>query len=357
MATTTPRLSTGPSATPTQGLYSDPALDPKTSDIDIHFGLLIATHIVALCLTTLCVGLRIHVRRVIVKDIALDDWVLMAAQASFVFYVFFMIGFGTNIEVNGLQKVYWTSLRMASTWEIPLVLTMVLIRAAIATFFLRVLPAEKKAMRMVIIAIFWIYAVFMLIFMFVNVWQCGNPLSKKYGYHPHCLDGQAEEILPIAVRIVTMVLDWIMTMVPVIVILRSALSRRSKISVTCLMLLGGAGSTISVLTIVYNDLGSFYGPKSFADFIIYSILSLLENAVAIMVVSLAALRPLFRRLSDGASRSRASSSTSEQIWFGPGAVVRVTEPAGGYHEDNVVLLDRVNVDGRVDAPKHPNTFQ
>ncbi|KAF2151246.1 hypothetical protein K461DRAFT_280033 [Myriangium duriaei CBS 260.36] len=247
---------------------------------------------------------------------------------------------------------------MASMWEVPLVLTMVLIRAAIATFFLRVLPKEdNRAKRLIIHAIFWVYAVFMLTFMFVNVFQCGNPLKKEYNYRPYCLNGKAEDILPIVVRIVTMVLDWLMTMVPVVVVVRSAsLSIRSKLSVICLMLLAGAGSTVSVLTIVYNDLGTFHGPQSFSTFMIYTMLSLAENAVAIIVVSLAALRPLFRKIFGNSSQSPRSSA-NQQIWFSQGATFRnAPPPAAAYHADNVVLLNGWDANAKSGPSKQSGTI-
>lgn len=235
---------------------------------------------------------------------------------------------------------------------------MVLVRASIATFFLRILPPhENPKIRLIIKVVFWVYALFMFIFMFLNVFQCGDPLKKSYAYKPFCINGNAEIILPWVVRVSTMVLDWVITILPVIVVIRSTLSLRSKLSVICLMLLAGAGSTFSVLTIVFNNLGSFYGPKSFGDFVIYSILSLLENSVAIMVVSLAAMRPLFRKIFHGSAASRRSSA-DEAIWFSPEMALRGPPPPPTppiEHASNVVFLTPFVVsDDKTALPQGPH---
>lgn len=74
-----------PTATPTPKPikpYPDASKESSTNDVNMHFGLLLATHILALALTTICVAARIYVRKVIVKALALDDWVLIATQVS-----------------------------------------------------------------------------------------------------------------------------------------------------------------------------------------------------------------------------------------------------------------------------------
>lgn len=229
---------------------------------------------------------------------------------------------------------------------------MVLVRAAIATFFLRVLPAvDNKITRLIITAIFWFYAGFMIAFMFLNVFQCGDPLKKRYGYSPVCVSAAIENNLPIVVRIVTMCLDWIVTLLPISVIFQSTLSRQAKLSVAALMLLAGTGSTVSVLSIVYNDLGLWNGPKSFGDFTLYSLFSLLENGLAIIVLSLAALRPLFQRcIKDSSSAGSSRRST----WISPAPNVNSRMAGAADDDDGAILLSKFETDHQYQSPRRPN---
>ena len=230
---------------------------------------------------------------------------------------------------------------------------MILVRAAIAAFFVRILPAvDNRTTRTLITSIFCFYAIFMITYMFLNVFQCGDPLKKRYNYIPYCISGPIENNLPIVARIVTMVLDWVVTFLPILVIIRSTLSRKAKLSVIGLMLLAGAGSTLSVLSIVFNNLGLWFGPKSFGDFTVYSIFSLLENGVAIIVLSLAALRPLFQKYSEGDSQPRARSSASQCVWFTPGSMQNRATPAPA--NDDLIFLTQFKTEHEYTLPMRPN---
>ncbi|GAM83030.1 hypothetical protein ANO11243_010160 [Dothideomycetidae sp. 11243] len=254
----------------------DPALDPATARIHIPFAAILGNYIVALLLATTCVVGRIYVRRVLIKKVALDDWVLVAAY-------------------------------LTNFWNLTFVVCTVLVRAAIATFFLRVMPKiTNKYPRYIIIVVFWLYAIFMVIYAFIDLWACGNPTSEGYVYYSTtvCQLGAAMEYLPIVLRVLTMVLDWVMTLVPLVMIIKSQMSTRNKISVCCVLVIAGIGSITSVLTIIFNNLGYASSPIGIANFCIYSIFSLWENTTGIMAISLAAMRPLFDKLREAPKRPK-----------------------------------------------------
>ncbi|KAF2157848.1 hypothetical protein K461DRAFT_25260 [Myriangium duriaei CBS 260.36] len=336
---------------PTATWTGDPASNPATALVNIHIGLILSNYIVAFVLTTLCVSLRIYVRRVMIKEIALDDWILIAAQFAYISFIVFVIGFSLNIQINGMQDEFWLSFNLTAFWELPLGLTNILVRGAIATFFLRALPQyEHTVARIGIIATFWLYAVFMVIFTFINIFQCGDPLATSWEYSPPCLNYAAMEALPIVARVLTMVLDWVMTLVPVIVVVRSAMSRRDKITVVCIMVLAGAGSTLSILSIVYNSLGIISYPDTFPGWMVYTIFVLWENGAAILVVSLAAMRPLFQKIVDGVPALRpgfgsgvpVTMSTKDTIDHPQRPEADEINVERGF-ENNVVLLGKFEV--------------
>ena len=61
---------------------ADPALDPVTAEIYIPFWAVISNYLVALILSTACVSVRIYVRRVMIRELARDDLVLIVAYVS-----------------------------------------------------------------------------------------------------------------------------------------------------------------------------------------------------------------------------------------------------------------------------------
>lgn len=190
-----------------------------------------------------------------------------------------------------------------------------MVRAPIAAFFLRALPKYKyRWQRRTIIGLVGIYALFMTVVTFVNVYQCGNPLDWETSAGPTCLNYTAMAVLPVVSRAFTMVLDWLMTILPVRIVWKSAMARRSKISAASILILAGGGSTVSVLRMVYNYYGAMGGPLNYPGFTIWMILALWENAAAIIVVSLAAMRPLVEKLSNR-NKSAHSDAVGEAVVY------------------------------------------
>ena len=89
------------------------------------------------------------------------------------------------------------------------------------------------------------------------------------------------------------IVDWIFALTPILVIRKTQMTRRSKTSVICLILLAVSGSIISILRIPYInglDPASNYYSKS-SDRIAYA--SIAEGGVGITAASLATLKPMF----------------------------------------------------------------
>ncbi|KAI1393472.1 uncharacterized protein F4822DRAFT_384783 [Hypoxylon trugodes] len=87
--------------------------------------------------------------------------------------------------------------------------------------------------------------------------------------------------------------DWVLGLLPIALVRKLELSRRSKVLVSCTLALGSVASTVTIVRIPYfwqltrtNDI-----VHDFADL---SIWSTVENGLGLVASSIATLRPLFR---------------------------------------------------------------
>ncbi|KAF2152191.1 hypothetical protein K461DRAFT_321244 [Myriangium duriaei CBS 260.36] len=305
----------------------DPALAPWTSDIHLPFAVLITNYALAALLTVMCVMVRVYVRHGFVKHVGLDDWVLVAAQVTYLGYIVFLIKMCVSINTNGMRAEYWPTMTQMAFIPISLGATAILVRAAVATFFLRALGVfECLTARVIIIATFWVYAIFTTASTFVNVFQCGNPLNADTFISEY-------DCLPVGVlygmirtnRILNVSLDWVMTLMPVLLVAKSALRWEDKISAIGVLVLAGAGSIISVVGIAFVQLGEITWPSDIPHSFIFTLFSVWENAAVIIVLSLAAMRPLLKvylRSRKSAQRCRESTSPKSAAADGTGARIK-----------------------------------
>ena len=294
----------------------DPATAPWTKDVKIPFALQVSISMLALVLTLLCVGLRIYVRRHIVKKMKLDDWMLIAAEISYIAYIFFNIGWIGWAVVNGLEKTWWTLYSILFFWKLSFTPCAVLVRAAIATLFLRSLPSTThKKQRIIIISLFWIYTGMMVAQTFVDMFQCGNPTHTSFYYFETavCIPGPTLVSIFIASGCLTTALDWLMTLVPILLVIRSNIARKAKISAILVLCLAGSGSVFAILSVANPKLIYFTYPCDVPGFVLYILLRLIENGFGIMAVSLAACRPLLERF---LKARRGESSEPSQLASG-----------------------------------------
>lgn len=179
--------------------------------------------------------------------------------------------------------------------QFPYGLAAVLVRASVATFFLRAIPRYNNRLpRTVIITIFWAYAVFVTTNTFINAFQCGNPItSTNWTANPDiCLPEGVVDGFAKTSKYLNVILDWTMSLIPSYIVFMSSLPRRSKISAIGVLSLAGIGSSISLLALVFYDQSFFDWPSDMPHAFKYSIYILWENGAAIVALSLAAMRPL-----------------------------------------------------------------
>ncbi|KAF2156333.1 hypothetical protein K461DRAFT_318908 [Myriangium duriaei CBS 260.36] len=300
-------------------LYStytgDPALAPWTPEVHLPIGTILANYILAFVLTTILVSARIFVRHTYVRKVQLDDWVLIAAYFAYTSYIIFLLYMALDIQLRGMVDAWWEAYMLISFRQFPYMLTSILVRASVATFFLRAIPQfEHTLPRIIIIVIFWLYASFVTANTFVNVWQCGNPADSgafdSYYTDPTCLPDGVVIGMGKTAKYLNVALDWIMSLVPCFLVFQSSLQRKAKISAIGILILAGAGSSISVLGIVEFRSATVSYPSDLPHNFIFTLFNLWENGAAIIALSLAALRPLFERVRIGTKGSDSSQKST-----------------------------------------------
>ncbi|KAF4556680.1 Hypothetical protein D9617_1g085590 [Elsinoe fawcettii] len=254
----------------------------------------IAVVTLSLVLSSLCVGLRFYVRASMIKSFGRDDWVLLAAHVVYCAHAPLLIAYAANILHNGLVPTFLTSFEILEFQGWIYAIDQVLIKGALAAFFLKVLP-KNSWQRKVIWISFTLFGIFTTVFGFLNLFQCGDPLDLE-NPTPTCLSLTALQRLSYTSAACNTLMDWLLTLMPITVIFRAQMSRRTKISVILLMLLGALASIISIVRIPYIDLGVIGTYDTFTKVTPFIMLALWENCVGIMAVSLAALRPLVRKV-------------------------------------------------------------
>lgn len=131
---------------------------------------------------------------------------------------------------------------------------------------------------------------------FIALLNCGDP--SKYLENELkgiCLSNNAVYGIQLAGALVNAFTDWILAIIPVFILMKSAMPVRAKVSAGAVLLLGCCASVISLVRIQYMK-GLLPGPNFFSTAIDLCIWSIIECGLGISAAAAATLRPLFRSL-------------------------------------------------------------
>lgn len=265
---------------------------------DLNYALFIALGFIALFLATVCFSLRMYVRKVMIRQVGWDDYVLIAAFLAFAIVVILFEAIVIDLATKGISMEYFNTMGLGNIWVVVSAFVTVLIRAAIAAFFLRIIPQTNayRPHRIIIITVFTIYGIFMVIGPFLALFACGTHWQEiDYEISDTCLDTQAIENAFRAGVVLTAASDWLMVLIPLFIVYRSALSHRVKVSAMMVIALGALGSVTSIVRIPLIDLAAVSGPEDLGHYMVYLVLAMYDNCIAIIAISLAALRPLIQK--------------------------------------------------------------
>lgn len=221
------------------------------------------------------------------------------------------------------------------------VATAILVKIALCLFVSRLITQRYQIW--IIRASLGIYIIISLVFGFVCLFQCGLPKPINF-LLDKCLDwahiiGPLNYIFSISNAIV----DWILTVIPILVIWKLQMRRREKMAATVLVLFGSIGSIVSVIRVPYVHGLKLTGNVNFFHLIIPEALcSIAETGVGITALSLAALRPLWSKMVEG-SRSKTSGAKSSN-WKSGGR----TDGTGIRQQTEITVAEkRITVGGNV----------
>ncbi|KAI1661720.1 hypothetical protein F4813DRAFT_171064 [Daldinia decipiens] len=282
---------------------------------------------VFLGLSSITVALRCYVRAHILRAFRVEDWLAVATMLCFVFYsTIVMLGIShgagkhiSHVPTENIPKI----LKMRWVAEILYVVTSLFLKFTVGIFLFRI--CSQVWQKSVICTVLLLYLVYHIFYAFMTVFQC-QPVAYFWfrytsGMEGKCWSNDLVMGCTYAAASINAVTDWVLGLLPIMIVRSLELSKRSKILVSCTLALGSVASTATIVRIPY--IWQLTQPGDFIhDFSDLSIWSTIENGLGLVASSIATLRPLVRVVLGGtrvgtASRGRRSFYSWRRS--GPGA--------------------------------------
>ncbi|RAR09031.1 importin subunit beta-1 [Stemphylium lycopersici] len=295
--------------------------------------------ITLLVLSYVTVGLRLWVRYRLTRSPGWDDAAMVATLLLFSSYCAFVLA----ITIRTMNRKFLdkdnihVTLIFIQLSEVFYILTTTFLKVSLGLFFLRVLT--KRWQKIIFHVILAVSATYGLFYVFIVLFQCGNPVHLA----DNLLNPSATHCLPEALRLTTgytygiinVIADWTFVLIPISVLVDSELDRRSKISVSIVMGLGAVGSVSSILRMVYLDglsLSTMNGlsPESVKA----TIWATAEPGTGIIAASIAILRPLFRKIASDVRTKASSFSQSRKASLPEDSIALRTQDSVAQAMDN-----------------------
>ncbi|KAL6707453.1 hypothetical protein ACN47E_004023 [Coniothyrium glycines] len=269
--------------------------------------------IILIILSYITVSIRLWVRYRITKSPGWDDAAMAATLILFTCYCAFIMVIIQRSRQRRLFKPAFihVTLTYIQLSEVFYVLTTTLLKISLGLFFLRILT--KRWQVRIFHAILGTSATYGLFYVFVTIFQCGDPakVADSLLASPKCLPGPLLLTTGYLYGGLNVIADWTFVLIPISVLVDSNLDRRSKISVSIVMALGAVGSVSSVMRMVNLHGLALTGNGLSPTSIKATIWATAEPGTGIIAASIAVLRPLFRKIATGV-RTKVSSRNSRK---------------------------------------------
>ncbi|KAF8542807.1 hypothetical protein BDD12DRAFT_789257 [Trichophaea hybrida] len=262
---------------------------------------LLVTELVMISVTLLIVGLRLYTRLHILGAIHSDDWWILLATGVLISLTA-VHGVGVR---NGIGKHIYDitidesniALTMSYIGQILYVASLACVKISLLLFLQRIFPSV--VMRRVLRGLL----IFVLCFSVTNIYlfafQCDTPEyyfstikateSKNGGV---CLAPQVVYYPMAAINILTDVVIWLL---PVPMIVNARLSRREKLGLLWVFLIGGIAVGASIVRPVYlHDIMEDGDPTW--NMVNVSVWAMVETSVGILCTSIPVIKPLLLRM-------------------------------------------------------------
>ncbi|POS70880.1 integral membrane protein [Diaporthe helianthi] len=284
---------------------------------------------VMLGLAWILVLLRAYVRVIMIKNVAADDWWMLASILAYTGYsivaLWGLIDGGTGKHISDL-KVEETLVGLKAWYicEVMYALVSAMVRTSVALFLHRV-ATETLHKWVVWINLATIYII-SLVFTFIAIFQC-NPPSYFYeqvlGKPGGCMDIDVLPNAVIAHSVIGAVTDLVFAALPVAMLWDVQLNKRTKIVVALLLSMGAVAGIALVVRIPFVKKLAIT-PDFLYETVDVAIWSVMEPSLGIIAGCMATLRPLFKsmgfgkpttqRYGYGSSRHGPSAASDRRTW-------------------------------------------
>lgn len=181
------------------------------------------------------------------------------------------------------------------------VLNIITIKWALAALYLRVV--QKRWQRRLIYWIIGIFTVLKLVPFFLDIFQCGEPIAQNFIDPTKCpIKWNVMGPINYTFAAFNAIVDWVLTIIPLVVIWQLQMPLHQKISACILVALGSSASIVSVVRIFFIGRLRLIGDLSFfANLIVIGYLSSLETSIAMIAIAASAYRPLWHKEKNASS--------------------------------------------------------
>jgi len=279
------------------GLFANPKPGAATS--------VLTTIGLFLVITWTTLSLRIWVRTSLARSFGWDDAVLLLSTMTFTGFCTMLIlaettGGGPHVHDMAIPAVSRLVGMVVSIFGLY-IMTMVFLKISLGIFYLRFISQHWQ--RVVIYTTVALNTLYGVLLFFVAIFQCGDPtLYLSNELKAICMPNGPLYGVQLTGAIVNASTDWILALLPIFVLAKANMPKRTKASAGCIILLGCSGSIISLIRIRYiKDLRP--SPDFFRGVTDIAIWSIAECGICISAAAAAALRVLFRGLAERTQKS------------------------------------------------------
>ncbi|KAH6656065.1 hypothetical protein BKA67DRAFT_645459 [Truncatella angustata] len=299
-----------------------------------------------MALSFIVVAARCYVRLVMLKSFSIDDAVMLVALVmailSMVCFIQ-MVHYGAGRLEGDIPADWWSGLNFWSYIIGPFSTTGISSVKISVAFFLRRFMQVKWASRL--ITGMGIFCLVFLIYSIITFMVACVPLSTFWDPQPgaKCWSGDALSLIGTINGVVNVTQDLFFVIVPIPVVLRLQVNRRTKGTLIAILSLGLFACVASVVRMVYAYHRSDPGYTRTFNFIVWFNI---ELHAGILAASLPTLRPLFATILKNTSRLRTYGYKSGTRYGTQSAHIR----SGYQKQDDVPIhLREVNEQGNYKA--------
>ncbi|KAK0633549.1 hypothetical protein B0T14DRAFT_575735 [Immersiella caudata] len=273
-------------------------LVPRDAEIDPRGVTLFACQVAALIVVWLFFTLRMLVKVVLIKSVTLDDWLMSSAMLIFTSHGIITLWGIVEASIEGEvdyprgENIALHSWFLGELLYAPL---SALIRSSIAVFLLRIVRA--KVHRVVIygaLAVTWTLSVIYFFMLLFQCWPVSHFYDQVLGQDGTCMNKNIVPTATLAHSIISACTDFLLALLPVLILWNVRLNKRTKIGIATLLSLGLLAGIALIVRIPYIR----YIPISSPEFLNQAngtaLWSLLELSLGAIAGCAATMRPLLR---------------------------------------------------------------